>query len=239
MANANWNGVKNNASRRVKSAYEDVKDDGVFRVTAFTLLIIFIGLFCKVVSINVLPYAIVFGDVIPKPSGIPIIGWGWDVLNIAYLAMGSFVAWLIINMGQCLWIFITLDRQVHRQVVSEMSAEHRIQGMEGRSDSSDIRKMRKKGIRLPAAILTYSGWIALGCFIAEGIINIKAYPPVNDFGKFFVSIQLGKFEIFNVENISKFMWSMFSTEIFVVIILIILMWINARKASTPTATPQD
>ena len=239
MANANWNGARVKMSRRVRSAYEDVKDDGVFRITAFTLLIIFIGLFCKVVSINVLPYAIVFGDVIPKPSGIPIIGWGWDVLNIAYLAMGSFVAWLIINMGQCLWIFITLDRQVHRQVVSEMSAEHRIQGMEGRSDSSDIRKMRKKGIRLPAAILTYSGWIALGCFIAEGIINLKAYPPVNDFGKFFVSIQLGKFEIFNVENISKFMWSMFSTEIFVVIILIILMWINARKASNPTATLQD
>ena len=239
MTNPNWNGVKNNASRRVRSAYEDVKDDGFFGFVAFLILVIFIGLFCKVVSINVMPYAIVFGDVLPKPSGIPIIGWGWDVLNIAYLAMGSFVAWLIINMGQCLWIFITLDRQVHRQVVSEMSAEHKLQGIEGRSDSSDIRKMRKKGIRLPAAILTYSGWIALGCFIAEGIINIKAYPPVNDFGKFFVSIQLGRFEVFNVENIAKFLWSMFSTEIFVVIILIILMWINARKASTPTATPQD
>ena len=239
MANANWNGIKGNASRHVRSAYADVKDDGIFGLVALFILMIFIGLFCKVVSINVMPYAIVFGDKLPTASGIPVIGWAWDVLNIAYLAMGSFVAWLIINMGQCLWIFITLDRQVHRQVVSEMSAEHRLQGMEGRSDSADIRKMRKKGIRLPAAILTYSGWIALGCFVAEGIINIKAYPPVNDFSKFFVSIQLGRFEVFNVENISKFLWSMFSTEIFVVIILIIFMWIKARKAATVTTTPQD
>jgi hypothetical protein len=233
MANANWNNVKHQASRRVQTAYQDVKDDGIFGIVALLILTIFIGLFCKVISINVSPYAIVFGDTLPTASGIPVIGWAWDVLNIMYLAMGSFVAWLIVNTGQCLWIFITLDRKVHRKVVSEMSAEHKLQGLEGRSDSADIRNMRRKGIKLPAAILTYSGWIALGCFVVEGIINFKAYPPVNDFGKFLVSIQLGRFEVFNVENIAKFLWSMFSTEIFVVVILLAFMWVDARKTATP------
>ena len=233
MANANWNNARNNASRRVSMAYQDMKDDGIFGLLAWLLLTIFIGLFCKVISINVMPYAIVFGDTLPAASGIPIIGWAWDSLTLMYTAMGSFIAWAILNLGQCLWILISLDRKVHSKVISEMTAEHKIQGLEGRSGSVDIRNMQRKGIKLPAAILTYSGVIALGCYVAEAIVNFKAYPPVNDFGRFLVSIQLGKFEIFNVENIAKFLWGMFSTEAFVVVILILWMWIQARK---PVAT---
>lgn len=232
MANASWKNVQSNASRKVSMAYNDIKDDGIFGILAWLILVVFISLFCKVISINVLPYAIVFGDTLPAPSGIPIIGWAYDVIVMAYTSMGAFLAWALLNLGQCLWIVISLDRKVHRSVLTQMSAEHRLQGLEGRSDSSGIRQMRKRSLKLPAAILTYAGVIAIGCYVAESIINFKAYPPVNDFSRFLTSLALGKFEVFNVENILKFLWGMFSTEAFVVAIIVICLWIQARKEPT-------
>jgi hypothetical protein len=223
------NNAQNYSKRSAKYIYDEMRDGGPIGMAAYLILVILIGVFCKVISINVAPYLIVFGDATPKPSNILIIGWAYDVLNLLMNASAAMLAWFILNLAQCLWILLGFDTDIHRNVLGKMTAEKKIQEMEGSTNSSSIRQMRRKALKLPSFIFIYSRWIGLGAYVAEALINIRAYPFVNEPGKFFMMLALRKFEVFNLENIFKFAWGMASTEVFVIAIVLALIWAKSKR----------
>jgi hypothetical protein len=229
MANS-WTNAKTKSRKAASYIYEEMREGGPIGLVAYIVLVVLIGVFCKVISVNVAPYLIVFGETAPKASGIPIIGWFYDILNLLTSASAAMLAWFALNLGQCLWILLGFDTNLHRQVLARMTAEKKIQDLEGAVNSQSIRSMRRKSLKLPSFIFIYSGWISLGCYVGELVLHLKAYPPVNNPAKFFTSLALGKFEIFSAENIMKMLWGMFSTEVFVVVIVLAFVWAKSQKS---------
>jgi hypothetical protein len=234
---SNWKNVRASAGRKAQYVYDEVKEGGPVGFFAIVVLAVLIGVFCKVIAINVTPYLIVFGDQIPAASGIPIIGWAYDVLNLLMTASAAMLAWFTLNTAQCLWILLGFDSDMHRSVLASMTAEKKFQDLEGGTNSASIRQMRRKALKLPAFIFIYSGWIALGAYVAEALINFRAYPMVNDPGKFFTILAMGRMEVFNTENIIKFIWGMASTEVFVIAIVLAMIWAKSKRPAQPPQQP--
>ena len=96
--------------RRFDNLRDNIDDaPGSFTV-AVLILTILIALFLKVIAINIAPYLIVMGEPVPPASNLPIVGWVWDVLNLAYFYTGAFIAWVLLLMAETLWILIYFDQ---------------------------------------------------------------------------------------------------------------------------------
>jgi hypothetical protein len=204
---------------------------------AVLVLTILIALFLKVIAINIAPYLIVMGEALPKPSGTPIIGWAYDVLNLAYFHTGAFIGWALLLMGECLWMFIWADRRANRSALRESMAEQQYQeanqsNLKDRRADRYARKMQRRAVRLPFFFIAAAGWIAFVCYGIESVIQLKAYPPIKSWGAFVAGLTIGDVSPVDFGNLGRAAWGLFGTELFVAAILVVVMWIRAHQAGS-------
>jgi hypothetical protein len=225
---------QNTAKSTAKQAAVKFKDDsGTFGSTLFIAfgVIILSAIAWKVFAINIRPYAIVMGDTLPAPSKIPLIGWGWDLLNIAYYCTGAFLAWGITQFFQASWIAISLDRKALRTAIRKSRKELDSQSTEGSKTDSTTRRESRRLSKIPFAYRYWSAYLAIGFFVVEVIVNLKAYSPVapDKWGEFWLKASIGDYSLIDWGNIGQLLWSLFSTELVVVAIVIFWQWISHRN----------
>jgi hypothetical protein len=74
--------------------------------------------------------------------------------------------------------------------VRESQREQAAQGTQYESDGH-IRRIRRRAVGVPFFFIAVSSWIALAAFIAEFVINLKAYPPVQNWNAFVAGLMIG------------------------------------------------
>lgn len=213
--------------------FRDSIDDapGSFTV-AILVLIILIALFLKVIALNIAPYLIVMGEAVPPASNLPIVGWIWDVLNLAYFYTGAFIAWGLLLMAETIWILIYFDRKAHRAAIRQSQDEQHYQSQAPGNTTPDriTRRMQRRAVRLPFFFIAAAGFIALVGYGIEAVIQFKAYPPIKSWDAFTAGLSIGDLSPVNFDNIARAAWGMVGTELFVVAIIIVIQWINMHRA---------
>jgi hypothetical protein len=224
------NTAKTTAKRAAVSFKNDSDGFGSTLFIGFGAIIL-TAIAWKVFAINIKPYAIVMGDTLPAPSKIPLIGWGYDLLNIGYYCTGAFLAWGITQFFQASWIAITLDRKALRTAIRKSRKELDNQSTEGSKTDSNTRRESRRLSKIPFAYRYWSAYLAIGFFIVEVIVNLKAYPPVapDKWAEFWLKASIGDYSLIDWGNIGQLTWSLFSTELVVVAVVIFWQWISHRN----------
>jgi hypothetical protein len=244
MTTSNAAAQAQQAQKAAQKAFDRIRDEmddspGSFFL-AILILIILCSLALKVIAINIAPYLIVMGVTAPATSNIPIVGWGWDVLNLFYFGTGAFIAWFLVQLAQVMWILIALDRKAHRAAIRASQKEQEYQdaavaaGQSSKRDDRHIRKMKRRAVRLPFFFVAAAGWIALAAYVIESVINCQAYPAITDWSMFLAGLTIGDLSPINGWNLLKQAWGLFSTEIVVVAIIVVFQWVWLhRNADQP------
>jgi hypothetical protein len=222
-------------NRRRLEDLRDKFDDAPGSFTlAILILTILIALFLKVIANNIAPYLIVMGDKVPAASGIPIVGWLWDVLNLAYFYTGAFIAWGLLLMAETTWILIWMDRKAHRAAIRQSQDEQHYQSQAPNTTKPDriTRQMQRRAVRLPFFFIAAAGWIALTAYVIEAIVQFKAYPPIQSWEAFLAGLTIGDLSPVDFGNIARGIWGMVGTELFIVAILIVVQWIRLHQAGS-------
>jgi hypothetical protein len=232
------------AQKNAQKAYERIRDEmddsPGSRLLAVGILAILCSLALKVIVINIAPYLIVMGSTPLPSSNLPIVGWAWDLLNVAYTGTGAFIAWFLVQLAQVMWILIALDRKAHRAAIRASQKEKEYQdaavaaGEVGKREERHIKKMKRRAVRLPFFFVAAAGWIALSAYVIESVVNFKAYPAVKNWGEFLAGLTIGDLSPINWNNVGMQAWGLFSTEIVVVAIIVVWQWVSLhRKAANP------
>lgn len=212
---------------RMKDGVAD-GDNPFMMIIAIVIFAILAALTLKLIQVNLLPYMKVLGLPAFKPSGTPIVGWGLDLLHLLYFATGAVILWFLINLAQVIWILIALDRRAHRTAVRESRKELDRQGSQYESDGQ-IRRLKKRATRVPFFFIAASGWIALAAFVAEFLINLKAYPPIRSWNAFIAGLTIGDLSPINFNQVAAILWGCFSTELVIIALIIVGQWIWSHK----------
>jgi hypothetical protein len=228
-----WRTGAKNAAKSVATKFNDEKDGIGLYVATILGATILTAIAWKVFSINVRPYAIVMGDTLPQPSRVPIIGWAWDLLNIAYYCTGAFLAWFVTQFFQASWIAISLDRKALRSAIRKSRKELDRQDTEGSKQDRTTRKAARTLSKIPFAYRYWSAYLALGFFVVEVLVNFKAYPPVavDRLSEFWLRASVGDYGLLDWSNIAQMLWSLFSTELVIVAIVIFWQYIAHRNSA--------
>ncbi|BAS57210.1 hypothetical protein NIES2135_34360 [Leptolyngbya boryana NIES-2135] len=212
---------------RMKDGIAD-NDNPWLMLVAIVIFAILIALALKLIQVNLAPYIKVMGMPDFKPSNIPIVGWGYDVLTLLYVATGAVILWFLINLAQVVWILIALDRRAHRTAVRESKKEAALQGNQYESDGQ-VRKLKKRATRVPFFFIAASGWIALVAFVAEFLINLKAYPPIRSWNAFIAGLTIGDLSPIDMNQVMQILWGCFSTELVIIALIVVGQWIWSHK----------
>ena len=214
---------------RMKDSIAD-GDNPFMMIVAIVIFAILCALTLKLFQVNLMPYMKVMGLPAFKPSGTPIVGWLLDALTLLYVATGAVILWFLINLAQVIWIFIALDRRAHRTAVRESRKELERQGSGYESDGQ-IRRLKKRAVRVPFFFIAASGWIALAAFVTEFVINLRAYPPVRSWNAFIAGLTIGDLSPIRFDEVFKILWSCFSTEFVIIALIIVGQWIWSHKTA--------
>ncbi|MBW4441879.1 MAG: hypothetical protein KME10_11710 [Plectolyngbya sp. WJT66-NPBG17] len=212
---------------RMKDGIAD-GDNPFMMLVAIVIFTILCALALKLIQVNLMPYMKVLGLPAFKPSNTPIIGWGMDLLSLLYFATGAVILWFLINLAQVTWILIALDRRAHRTAAREAKKELDRQGSGYESDGQ-IRKLNKRAVRVPFFFIAASGWIALAAFVAEFLINVKAYPPIRSWNAFIAGLTIGDLSPINFNQVAAILWGCFSTELVIIALIIVGQWIWSHR----------
>ena len=214
---------------RMKDGIAD-NDNPFMMLIAVAIFIVLCALALKLIAINLMPYLVVMGSPTFQPSNVPIIGWAYDLLTLCYFATGAVILWFLIQLAQVVWILIALDRRAHRSAVRESQREQAAQGTQYESDGR-IRRIRKRAVGVPFFFIAASGWIALAAFVAEFVINLKAYPPVRNWNAFVAGLTIGDLSPIDFSKVMAILWGCFSTELVVIALIIVGQWIWSHKTA--------
>jgi len=192
------------------------------------LFVILLAIALKSVASNIAPYIAFTNSQQITPSNIPIIGWGFDILTILYVATGAFILWFLIQVCQITWILIAIDRKSHRAAIRESQKEIASQSTELEGDQS-VRKIRKRAVRIPFFFMAASGYIALGAFIAEFIINVRYFPVITNWNRFVSGLTIGTITGIDTQQLLYLCSNLFATELLVIALVMVGQWIWSHQ----------
>jgi hypothetical protein len=221
--------LKEKAAKRWAEFKDEHADSPFSQWAAYLLMVVLIALLMKIIAVNLYPFALVVGATVPAASNIPILGWFFDVVSILYTCMGAFLLWLVINLCELGWIFVGMDRSAERTAIREARAEKARQDADGYDDDRQTRAMRRRAVRIPFFYKAVAGWLALGAFVADAIINWKAFPLVKDWDAFWGALTLGIMPPIDWSNAGQQFFNLFNVEILAIAIIAAGQWIWMHK----------
>jgi hypothetical protein len=216
--------------QRFREQYED-GDLSFGLVVAIIIFSVLFALLVKIIFTNVEPFVALVGGSMPAASNIPIVGWGYDLLNVFYTAMGAFIAWAFINTCEVMWIFIALDRKAHRAAIRQAQEEQAAHDANSGNDTAYTRRLKRKGLRIPFFFIEWSPVIALAALTVDTIVNWQRYPVITSMSKFWGGLLIGRVMGIDWGNLKAIAWNLTSLEILVVLLIICAQWINAHRTA--------
>ena len=213
---------------KFKQRLDNATDNPFIFGFSILLFVILLAIALKSVASNIAPYIAFTNSQQIAPSNIPIIGWGFDILTILYVATGAFILWFLIQVCQITWILIAIDRKSHRAAIREAQKEIRSQSSEMEGDRS-VRKIRKRAVRIPFFFMAASGYIALGSFIAEFIINVRYFPVITNWNRFVSGLTIGTITGIDSQQLLYLCSNLFATELLVIALVMVGQWIWSHQ----------
>ena len=213
---------------KFKERLDNATDNPFIFGFSILLFVILLAIALKSVASNIAPYIAFTNSQQITPSNIPIIGWGFDILTILYVATGAFILWFLIQVCQITWILIAIDRKSHRAAIREAQKEIRSQSSEMEGDRS-VRKIRKRAVRIPFFFMAASGYIALGSFIAEFIINVRYFPVITNWNRFVSGLTIGTITGIDSQQLLYLCSNLFATELLVIALVMVGQWIWSHQ----------
>jgi hypothetical protein len=198
-------------------------------IVAILIFTVLFALLVKLIFTNVEPFVALVGGTMPTASNIPIVGWGWDLLNVFYTAMGAFIAWAFVNVCEVIWIFIALDRKAHRTAIRQAQEEQAAHDANGGNDTAYTRRLKRKGLKIPFFFIEWSPVIALAALVVDTVVNWQRYPVIASWSKFWGGLLIGRVMGIDWGNLKSIAWNLTSLEILVVLLIICGQWINAHR----------
>lgn len=217
---------------KTSQRFRDAWEDGDWNIGLMFALLVFsalLALLVKLIFTNVEPFVALVGGEMPTASGIPIVGWVWDLMNLFYTAMGAFIAWGFINVCEVIWIFIALDRKAHRTAIRQAQEEQAAYDANGGTDTAYTRRLKRKGLKIPFVFIEWSPVIALAGLTVDAIVNWNRYPVIASWSKFWGGLLIGRVIGVDWGNLKSIAWNLTSLEILVVLLIICGQWIRAHK----------
>jgi hypothetical protein len=143
-------------------------------------------------------------------------------------AVGGFglIVYILCQFGQLLWIMIALDRYANQAALSQVEE---LQSQQGKTQDEFLGAMQEKVSKIPFAFIALSGWIALGCYVFESIVNWSAMPFITDFEQFRVGLLLGKLIGFDSNSFARYVFSLLSVEGLATALIVVWFWISAHR----------
>ena len=213
---------------KFKQRLDNATDNPFIFGFSILLFVILLAIALKSVASNIAPYIAFTNSQQITPSNIPIIGWGFDILTILYVATGAFILWFLIQVCQITWILIAIDRKSHRAAIRESQKEIDSQSSEMEGDRS-VRKIRKRAVRIPFFFMAASGYIALGSFIAEFIINVRYFPVITNWNRFVSGLTIGTITGIDTQQLLYLCSNLFATELLVIALVMVGQWIWSHQ----------
>lgn len=224
MSNSRFNQYKSNVQHSIEEG-----EWSWALTSAIIIVIVLLALLVKIIFINVEPFVVLVGGKMPDASNIPFVGWGWDLLNLAFTSLGACLAWVFINICEVLWIFIALDAKAHKGALRQ--AQQDLQDVNGYPDSSQTRRLRRKGVRIPFFFIEFSPLIGLAGLAVDVLVNWQRYPVITSWSKFWGGLMIQKVMGVNWPNLIALAWNLTSLEILLVLIIICCQWIRAHRSA--------
>jgi hypothetical protein len=210
-------------------------EEGDWNIGLIIAILLFTGLVAlavKFVFHNIEPYISLVGGSYPTPSNIPIIGIFWDLVSLAYLSFGAFVAWLFVNLAELLWLFISLDTKSHRSAIKKAQREIEAhESFSGDYSSSEIRRLKRKASKIPFFFIEFSPVISLAALTVDFIVNWQRYPIITSWSKFYGGLLIGKVMGVNWGNLMDLAWNLTSIEVLALLMILIWQWITAHRSA--------
>ncbi len=145
------------------------------------------------------------------------------------------IVYILCQCGQLLWILIGLDRYANQAALNQVediqSQQH------GNHPDEFVSIMREKVSKIPFAFVALSGWIALGCYVCESIVNWSAFPIIKDWARFRAGLLLYKVVGLDWIAIGRYVFSLLSVEALVVALICVWFWIQAHRQGKKEANP--
>jgi hypothetical protein len=229
MTTSNAKNYAAKTTQRFREQWEDGEWSfgTAFAIACFSALI---AMLIKLIFTNVEPFIFLVGGEYPKPSGIPIVGWAWDLISLFYTAFGATVAWAIVNGCEIMWIFIALDRKSHRAAIRQAQEELDAYG-DGQNDNSYTRKLKRKGLKIPFFFIEFSPVIALAGLTIDVIVNWHQFPVITSWSKFWGGLLIGRVMGVDWSNLKSIAWNLTSLEILVILLIVTYQWIQAHRSA--------
>ena len=216
-----------------KQRLDNATDNPFIFGFSILLFVILLAIALKSVASNIAPYIAFTNSQQITPSNIPIIGWGFDILTILYVATGAFILWFLIQICQITWILIAIDRKSHRAAIREAQKEIDSQSSDGEQDGQQsdraVRKIRKRAVKIPFFFMAASGYIALGSFIAEFIINVRYFPVITNWNRFISGLTIGTITGIDTQQLLYLCSNLFATELLVIALVMVGQWIWSHQ----------
>lgn len=138
----------------------------------------------------------------------------------------GFVVYVLCQFGQLLWIMIALDRYANQAALAQVEE---LQSQQGKTQDDFLGAMQERVSKIPFAFIALSGWIALGCYVYESIVNWSAMPFITDFEKFRVGLLVGKLVAFDSVAFGRYVFSLLSVEGLATALIVVWFWIAAHR----------
>ena len=212
---------------------EAAEDSWLVALVARLIFIGLIGIALKLFVVNLTPYLVLLNQNAIAPSGTPIIGWAQDALAALIFGTGAVLAWTLVNGGQIFWLFILADKAAWRGAMR--TAREDAQQLDGNASrpgyrrSRPVRRAERHVGKMPFLFIAWSGYVALGCFVIDLIVNLRCYPVIKDLGRFFAGMAIGDFSPIDTNHLLTLVVSLFSTEIMAVLLMVVGHWIASRN----------
>lgn len=192
-------------------------------------LIVLIGVALKLFVINLTPYLLLIGQDAVEPSGIPILGWLVDVLAALIFCTGATLIWALVNGAQILWLVILADKWAWRGAIATARRDAAATGGNVKGEAYATRRAKRHLSKLPFQFIAWSGYIALGAFAFDLIVNLRAYPPIANWPAFYAGLTIGDFSAIDMGKVLVLALSLFSTEVLAVAIVAVWGWVWTRS----------
>lgn len=136
------------------------------------------------------------------------------------------IVYILCQFGQLLWIMIGLDRYANEAALAQVQE---LQSTQSKTQDEFLGAMQEKISKIPFAFIALSGWIALGCYVFESIVNWAAMPFITDLGKFRVGLLVGKLIGFDSVSFGRYVFSLLSVEGLATALIVVWFWISAHR----------
>jgi hypothetical protein len=230
MSNTAEQNAENRYYEKARRAAAVAEDNPWMAWIAWVLLI---GLTTGLVTLGIItvkPYYLVMsslGGSIEWTFQIPLIGGAIEGFATSCAYIAALLLWIPVHILKCLWIVIGLDAKAQKSAIRQ-SAAIRDAATFDRLDGQG-RRATKRMSRSPFFFVKWAGLMAIGAYVFDAIVGLKAYPVWDSMGKFTMWAKSFNPIWIHSDHAINLLISLFAFEVLLILVIVVAQWVWHRK----------